>query len=146
FTLIFGRRFSRKISTPLQQLLQGAEQIKERNLHFSMTGTSSITEVNQLTNAFEDMRQELEQSIEREWRLEQDRSTMFAALAHDLRTPLTIIQGHVEGLEQMNGKSYGAKHSHDLGVGRRATAGASGVGEDVGGRGGVGGGAGRGGG
>ncbi|WP_339291447.1 HAMP domain-containing sensor histidine kinase [Paenibacillus sp. FSL W8-0187] len=125
FTLIFGRRFSRKISTPLQQLLQGAEQIKERNLHFSMTGTSSITEVNQLTNAFEDMRQELEQSTRREWRLEQDRSTMFAALAHDLRTPLTIIQGHVEGLEQMNGKSYGAKQSQYLQVIKRNTTRAS---------------------
>ncbi|MGV2787958.1 HAMP domain-containing protein, partial [Clostridium perfringens] len=125
FTLIFGRRFSRKISTPLQQLLQGAEQIKERNLHFSMTGTSSITEVNRLTNAFEDMRQELEQSIEREWRLEQDRSTMFAALAHDLRTPLTIIQGHVEGLEQMNGESYEAKRSQYLQVIKRNTTRAS---------------------
>lgn len=125
FTLIFGRRFSRKISTPLQQLLQGAEQIKERNLHFSMAGTSSITEVNRLTHAFEDMRQELEQSIEREWRLEQDRSTMFAALAHDLRTPLTIIQGHVEGLEQMNGESYEAKRSQYLQVIKRNTTRAS---------------------
>ncbi|MGM1046281.1 MAG: sensor histidine kinase [Bacillota bacterium] len=103
FTYIFGRRFSRKINTPLQQLLHGAERIKERDLHFSMTENSSIAEVNQLTFAFEEMRQELEQSIEREWKLEQERSTMFAALAHDLRTPLTIIQGHVEGLMQMNG-------------------------------------------
>lgn len=125
FTLVFGRRFSRKISAPLQQLLQGAEMIKERNLHFSMTGTSSITEVNRLTHAFEDMRQELEQSIEREWRLEQDRSTMFAALAHDLRTPLTIIQGHVEGLEQMNGESYEAKRSKYLQVIKRNTTHAS---------------------
>lgn len=125
FTLVFGRRFSRKISAPLQQLLQGAEMIKERNLHFSMTGTSSITEVNRLTHAFEDMRQELEQSTRREWRLEQDRSTMFAALAHDLRTPLTIIQGHVEGLEQMNGESYEVKRSQYLQVIKRNTTRAS---------------------
>lgn len=100
FTYIFGRRFSRKVSAPLQDLMHGAERIKERDLHFSMKTNSSITEVNQLTLAFEEMRQELQQSLEREWKLEQDRKTMFAALAHDLRTPLTIIQGHVEGLEE----------------------------------------------
>lgn len=121
FTFVFGRRFSRMISTPLQQLLQGAEMIKTRNLRFSMTGTSSIKEVNRLTDAFEDMRQELEQSIAREWRMEQERSTMFAALAHDLRTPLTIIQGHVEGMEQMVGESYAAKRAQYLQVIRRNT-------------------------
>lgn len=121
FTFIFGRRFSRMIGTPLQQLLRGAEMIKAKNLRFSMTGTSSITEVNRLANAFEDMRQELEQSIAREWRMEQERSTMFAALAHDLRTPLTIIQGHVEGMEQMEGEAYAAKRAQYMQVIRRNT-------------------------
>ena len=50
---------------------------------------------------------------------------MFAALAHDLRTPLTIIQGHVEGLEQMNGESYEAKRSQYLQVIKRNTTRAS---------------------
>lgn len=121
FTFIFGRRFSRMINAPLQQLLQGAKMIKAQNLRFSMTGTSSITEVNRLTNAFEDMRQELEHSIEREWRMEKERSTMFAALAHDLRTPLTIIQGHVEGMEQMEGEAYTDKRVQYLQVIRRNT-------------------------
>ncbi|GIP61019.1 HAMP domain-containing sensor histidine kinase [Paenibacillus sp. FSL W8-0186] len=121
FTFIFGRRFSRMINAPLQQLLQGAEMIKAQNLRFSMTGTSPITEVNRLTNAFEDMRQELEHSIEREWRMEKERSTMFAALAHDLRTPLTIIQGHVEGMEQMEGEAYADKRAQYLQVIRRNT-------------------------
>lgn len=39
------------------------------------------------------------QMLIRGWKLEQDRREMVAALTHDLRTPLTIIQGHVEGLE-----------------------------------------------
>ncbi|MCM3259439.1 HAMP domain-containing histidine kinase [Paenibacillus lautus] len=125
FTLVFGRRFSRKISAPLQQLLQGAEMIKERNLGFSISGASSIAEVNRLTKAFEDMRQELEHSIEREWRMEQERSTMFAALAHDLRTPLTIVQGHVEGLEQMNGEPDEGKRLQYLQVIKRNTTRAS---------------------
>ncbi|MFC7680925.1 sensor histidine kinase [Paenibacillus sp. GCM10028914] len=125
FTFIFGKRFSREIGNPLQQLLHGAEMIKERNLQFSIEGTSSIKEVNRLANAFEDMRQELEQSIEREWKMEQERSTMFAALAHDLRTPLTIIQGHIEGLELMNGETYDTKRQQYLQIIKRNTTRAS---------------------
>src|SRR5690606_38413198 len=65
FTLLFGRHFSRKISRPLQQLMDGAQRIKERKLNFSISKSWSIKEVNQLTSAFEEMRSALEESLER---------------------------------------------------------------------------------
>ncbi|GAB6926546.1 HAMP domain-containing sensor histidine kinase [Paenibacillus sp. JCM 10914] len=131
FTFLFGRRFSRKISAPLQQLLYGAERIKDRDLQFSLTESGAIAEVDQLTHAFEDMRRELEHSMKREWGLEQERSTMFAALAHDLRTPLTIIQGHVEGLEHMHGDHAESKYIQYLQVIKRNTARASNLLQDM---------------
>lgn len=99
FTLFFGKRFSRKIGGPIQQLIDGAQRIKERDLAFSLSyqGTNELA---RLTQAFEEMRSELESSLKREWRLEQERREMVAAIAHDLQTPLTIIQGHVEGLQE----------------------------------------------
>ena len=44
------------------------------------------------------MRISLKDSLLRQWQLEEERKEMVAAIAHDLRTPLTIIHGHVEGL------------------------------------------------
>ncbi len=131
FTYLFGRRFSRSIGGPLKQLLQGAERIKARDLQFAMDGNSSVIEVNQLAHAFEDMRRELARSIEREWQLEQERSTMLAALAHDLRTPLTIIQGHAENLERMIGEEHEEKRNRYVQVIKRNTSRATNLLQDM---------------
>lgn len=131
FTLLFGRHFSRKISRPLQQLMDGAQRIKERELNFSISKSWSIKEVNQLTSAFEEMRSALEESLEREWKQEQERRTMFAALAHDLRTPLTIIQGHAEGLEESKELGNGEKFQQYLQIIKRNSQRASALLQDM---------------
>ncbi|CAH8706133.1 HAMP domain-containing histidine kinase [Paenibacillus thiaminolyticus] len=97
FTWLFGRRFGRKLNQPIQALIEGTRRVQRRDLDFSFSyeGASEIT---QLMKAFDEMRRELSLSLQREWRLEQERRDMVAALAHDLRTPLAIVQGHVEGL------------------------------------------------
>ncbi|MGG4393408.1 HAMP domain-containing sensor histidine kinase [Paenibacillus thiaminolyticus] len=97
FTWLFGRRFGRKLNQPIQALIEGTRRVQKRDLDFSFSyeGTSEIA---QLMKAFDEMRRELSLSLQREWRLEQERRDMVAALAHDLRTPLAIVQGHVEGL------------------------------------------------
>lgn len=131
FTFLFGRQFSRKLSRPLQQLMDGAQRIKERELNFSISESCSIKEVNQLTSAFEEMRSALEESIEREWKQEQERRTMFAALAHDLRTPLTIIQGHAEGLEESKELGNGEKFQQYLQIIKRNSQRASALLQDM---------------
>lgn len=97
FTWLFGRRFGRKLNQPIQALIEGTRRVQRRDLDFSFSyeGTSEIA---QLMKAFDEMRRELSLSLQREWRLERERRDMVAALAHDLRTPLAIVQGHVEGL------------------------------------------------
>ncbi|TDL53057.1 HAMP domain-containing histidine kinase [Paenibacillus dendritiformis] len=97
FTWLFGRSFGRKLNQPIQALIEGTRRVQRRDLDFSFSyeGTSEIA---QLMKAFDEMRRELSLSLQREWRLEQERRDMVAALAHDLRTPLAIVQGHVEGL------------------------------------------------
>ena len=46
------------------------------------------------------MGQQLTDSLQRQWQLEQQRTEQVAALAHDLKTPLTIIQGNAELLAE----------------------------------------------
>lgn len=97
FTWLFGRRFGRKLSRPIEELIEGTRRVQQRDLDFSFSyeGTSEMA---QLMKAFDEMRRELYLSLQREWKMEQRRREMVAALAHDLRTPLAIVQGHVEGL------------------------------------------------
>ncbi|WP_301337457.1 sensor histidine kinase [Priestia megaterium] len=93
---MFGRRFSKKIERPFNELMTAAKNIQHNNLDFSLSVTQDAKELSQLLHAFEEMRKELKQSLAKQWQLEEDRKDMTAAIAHDLRTPLTIIHGHTE--------------------------------------------------
>ena len=95
---LIGRRFSKKIEQPFNHLMLGARKIQNHDLDFRLVESKSAKELNQLVRAFEDMRIALKDSLLRQWQLEEERKEMVAAIAHDLRTPLTIIHGHVEGL------------------------------------------------
>lgn len=44
------------------------------------------------------MRANLGDSLARQWRLEEERREMVAALAHDLKTPLAVIKAYNETL------------------------------------------------
>ncbi|WDW07320.1 sensor histidine kinase [Priestia aryabhattai] len=98
FAYLFGRRFSKKIERPFNELMTAAKNIQHNNLDFSLSVTQDAKELSQLLHAFEEMRKELKQSLAKQWQLEEDRKDMTAAIAHDLRTPLTIIHGHTEVL------------------------------------------------
>lgn len=55
-----------------------------------------IREFSATLQALQTMGQQLTDSLQRQWQLEQQRTEQVAALAHDLKTPLTIIQGNAE--------------------------------------------------
>jgi len=93
-----GKRFSEKIKLPFANLMLGTRKIQNHDLDFQLVESQNTKELNQLVRAFEDMRVALKDSLLRQWQLEEERKEMVAAIAHDLRTPLTIIHGHIEGL------------------------------------------------
>lgn len=97
FTVIFSVRLNNKLKIPLNQLIQGAEKIKNKDLDFKID-YSSNDELGMLCRSFEEMRVELKKSLKHQWEMEQQRKEMVGAIAHDLKTPITIIKGHVEGL------------------------------------------------
>ncbi len=95
--LFFAWLMGRKISQPVSELMSAVEKIRQQDLNFTIT-YSARNELGDLCSAFNDLRRELQWSLEREWRKQEEMRTMIAALSHDLRTPVTIIQGHIEGL------------------------------------------------
>ena len=98
------------MSQPVNELMLAVEKIRRQDLDFSIN-YSANNELGELCDAFDGLRHELQASLEREWRRQEEMRMQMAALAHDLRTPVTIIQGHVEGLAQTEA---GEKRSHRL--------------------------------
>lgn len=99
YALFFSRSLSEDMKKPIDELMIAVEKMKSRDLDFSIQNHLD-NEIGDLASAFEAMRVNLKDSLMREWQIEQDRREMVVAITHDLRTPLTIIQGHVEGLKE----------------------------------------------
>ena len=59
-----------------------------------------LREFSATLHAMQTMGRELTDSLQSQWRMEQQRTEQIAALAHDLKTPLTVIQGNAELLEE----------------------------------------------
>ncbi|GCE28534.1 hypothetical protein KDA_40180 [Dictyobacter alpinus] len=95
--LFFANLLRRKIHQPVSELMQAVEKIRQQDLNFSID-YQGRNELGDLCVAFNQLRLELQESLEREWRKQEEMHTMMAVLSHDLRTPITIIQGHIEGL------------------------------------------------
>jgi signal transduction histidine kinase len=97
FTYIVAKRFSKNINKPINDLICAAEKVKMRELDFTIQSDYK-NEIGELVNAFDDMKEELKVSLKQQWEAEQERKNMISSIAHDLRTPLTIIKGHTEVL------------------------------------------------
>jgi signal transduction histidine kinase len=90
-------RITKGILVPLDLLRYGSNQIKEGNLDFRL-GYKGKDEFEQVFSDFDEMRQRLKDSVELQLRYETDKRELVAGISHDLRTPLTVIKGYVEGL------------------------------------------------
>ncbi|WP_252250713.1 HAMP domain-containing sensor histidine kinase [Clostridium sp. ZBS13] len=99
--IILSKCFSKRVSKEMKVLKNITESIKVENLNFE-TEESSITEVNEVLLALDKMRLELNVSLNKQWNLEKSRKDQIAALAHDIKTPLTIIKGNSELLRELN--------------------------------------------
>lgn len=98
FSYFSGKKISREFERPFSEMIESTKKIKEQDLDFTLPVINYSVELEQLAQAFEEMRSALKDSLNRQLQLEQERREMIAAISHDLRNPLTIIQGHAEGL------------------------------------------------
>jgi signal transduction histidine kinase len=89
---------SRSIIRPLNKLKEASKQIKEGNLEFSLNNTSR-DEIGQLSVAFEEMRVQLKESIEKQLKYEENRKELISNISHDLKTPITTIKGYATGIQ-----------------------------------------------
>ena len=102
-TLGLGVFTFRRLSLPLHRLAQRLRDYSQRSAtHEGAATTPPVRpagdEVQAIGAAFDDMKQRIESNAEREQRQVADHREMMASVAHDLRTPLTALHGHLEAL------------------------------------------------
>jgi signal transduction histidine kinase len=89
-TLAIGILLARTLTRPLHALTLAAQSITQGQLEQEVK-VGANDEIGQLATAFNRMSQEVA-------RVNQLRRQMTADIAHDLRTPLTVISGYVESM------------------------------------------------
>ncbi len=87
----------RGILRPLNVLRIGMSQIKDGDLDYSVQSDTE-DEIGQLCEDFEEMRIRLKELIDNRIKYEEDIKELISNISHDLKTPLTAIQGYAEGL------------------------------------------------
>jgi signal transduction histidine kinase len=95
---LLNYRLVKNIVRHLQPLSEGVKQIHDNNLAFRIDYTHD-DEYRPICDAFNEMAAKLEASAARKQKDEANRRELIAGISHDLRTPLTSIQGYLEGLE-----------------------------------------------
>jgi len=89
-SIILGLIFSRKLTDPIKKLTAAAKDITEGNIK-SRVSVPGNDEISRLASAFNTMAANLEIQ-------ESLRKKLTSNIAHELRTPLSAIQGELEGM------------------------------------------------
>ncbi|MBI6875179.1 HAMP domain-containing histidine kinase [Clostridium aciditolerans] len=97
--LLLSARFGRYFSKEMKILMKATEQIKKQNLDFQPEH-SDIREIEEVINSLNQMKSALKDSLEKQWNMEKSRKNQISALAHDIKTPLTIIKGNAELIKE----------------------------------------------
>ncbi len=90
-----ARSFGRYLSRRLKTLKEATDRIKESNLEFARE-YSDIREIDDVLESLFKMKEALKKSLEEQWKSEEVKKEQVAALAHDIKTPLTVIRGNAE--------------------------------------------------
>lgn len=99
--VILTAKFAKNMRAQLSPLFEATAEVSKQNLDFEV-GHAKIKEFEDVLASFSDMKDNLKISLERQWKTEQTQKEQIAALAHDLKTPLTVIQGNADLLTETN--------------------------------------------
>lgn len=88
-----------QIGKDLVPIIELAKEIGEQNLDCEVKGCD-IAEFDQIQNALGQMKDELADAFQQNWRMQKIQQEQIAALTHDLKTPITIAMGNLDLLSE----------------------------------------------
>jgi signal transduction histidine kinase len=90
-TLIIGLLLMRRVINPLSEVIAAAQAVSQGDLTARVPVEARNDDLSALSLHFNHMADELERS-------DHQRRNMLADIAHELRTPITILRGRLEGI------------------------------------------------
>jgi len=87
----FATRNLRRVSRPLDELVDASGKVAEGDFSVRVNDESGPNEVRSLLRGFNSMAEHLQMN-------DQQRRNMLADISHELRSPITIMQGNLEGM------------------------------------------------
>lgn len=110
YVLLLIRRFEKRLVRQLAPLFTATKEIAEQNLEFEV-GHSAIKEFDEVLHSFSEMKDKLKRSLEKQWSVQKQQREQIAALAHDIKTPLTVLQGNLDLLAD---STLSKEQSHEV--------------------------------
>lgn len=92
--LLFYRH---KLKNPIEELELASQKIGQNDLDFHITYTNK-DEMGKLCCEFERMREQLAENHQKLWKMIEEEKALRAAIAHDIRSPLSVLEGYQEML------------------------------------------------
>jgi len=114
-SLIAGAYMAKRLSKPIGNVIEGAKKISSGEYETKIQKESSTTEIIELTDAINNLGQGL-------GRQETLRKQMSSDIAHELRTPISILQSHLElmidGIWEADNKRLENLHNESVRLGK----------------------------
>jgi signal transduction histidine kinase len=92
---IFNRSLEKRILKPISQLKKAVDEISNGNYEIVVKNEVS-SEIQGLVDSFNDMAKKLSEGEKLKKAYEENRRMLIANISHDLKTPITSIQGYIE--------------------------------------------------
>ncbi len=89
--------YRNKLKKPLEELELASRRIGENDLDFRITYENK-DEMGHLCHEFDRMRGQLEENNRKLWRMIEEERALRSAIAHDIRSPLSVLKGYQEML------------------------------------------------
>ncbi|MDO5702082.1 MAG: HAMP domain-containing sensor histidine kinase [Lachnospiraceae bacterium] len=96
--IMLSRWMYRSVAQPITSLTGAARSIRDGKLDFELTPEGNVTEIRDLYTSFEQMRTNLRAAREESREIDRQNRELISNISHDLRTPLTAVQGYCEGI------------------------------------------------
>ena len=88
---LFGKYITKKMSS----LQNATEKIRNKDLEFTVE-SSGVREIDNMLQSLDNMKEALKTSLKKQWKMEKERRKQISALAHDIKTPLTVVRGNAD--------------------------------------------------
>ena len=106
--------YRNKLSKPMEELARGSKKIAENHLDFCISYENK-DEMGDLCREFERMREQLARNNQALWRTIEEEKMLRAAVAHDIRAPLSVLKGYQEMLmEYLPGKDIDMEQAMEM--------------------------------